>query len=305
MSDSIQWFPGHMARALREMKQKLTLVDIVLELADARLPQGSRNPEIAKIRRDKPCLLLLTKADLADPRQTDRWSQRLQNSNLSVLAIDSLHKKGLQQIVPHCRTLLEEKLARAEAKGRMGRPIRAMVVGIPNVGKSTVINALAGHKAAKTENRPGVTRAPQWIRIPGLELMDMPGVLWPKIQDPASQLALAATGAIRDQVLALEDVAVRTFDLLCHQYPEALAQRYQLENVQEKACEVDPNALPGTVAWGIVQLFEEAAQKRGCLLKGGRLDLMRFSRLFLEELRTGKIGRISLEWADNENGETI
>lgn len=308
----IQWFPGHMTRALRDMKAKLKLVDVVLELADARLPRASRNPEIAKLLRQKPSLLLLTKADLADPEQTEAWQKFFASRGQASLAIDSYQPKARQLVLEKARLQIADKLERAEEKGRIGRPVRAMLVGIPNVGKSTLINGLVGRKAAVTSDRPGVTRAPQWVRAGQLELMDMPGVLWPKIEFAHDQLVLAATGAIRDQVLDIEEVAFRMFGELLERYPQQLLSRYKLEafyadflaeqgedraEFAEDPSFAQPPLLHSPATASYLPLYEEAIRRRGCVLKGNRLDGRRFASLFLDDLRAGQIGRLTLEQA--------
>lgn len=295
---AIQWFPGHMAKTFRQMKAYAPQVDLILELADARLPRASRNPEIHKLFPDKPTLLVLTKIDLADPEVTQRWVDAYKRQGQLTFALNVHEPHGLKALTQACREAISDKLQRAEAKGRIGRPVRAMVVGIPNVGKSSLINRFAGRKAAKTQDRPGVTRSPQWIRLEGLELLDMPGVLWPKIVDARDQLILAASGAIRDEILSIEEVAIRAFEQLLKAYPEELANRYRLDLTTVDWHEENDLALPGAVDYRVVEQFEQAARQRGCILKGNRLDLLRFSQLFLDELRAGKIGRMSLQVPD-------
>lgn len=275
----VNWFPGHMTRALRDMKDRLKLVDLVIEVCDARIPQSSRNPEIAKMIQQKKKILVMTKSDLADPARTSEWIQYYASRGQKAITLNAQLRKGIPGLIQAAREEVADKLQRAEEKGRIGRPVRAMVVGIPNTGKSTLINAVSGRKATITSDRPGVTRAPQWIRNGEIELMDMPGVLWPKIVSQHSQLVLAATGAIRDQVLDTEELSYQTMDLLLKRYPQAFAERFKLADLSLSSLE----------------LYEEAARKRGCILKGGRIDYTRFSTLFLDELRAGKMGPMTLE----------
>ena len=276
----INWFPGHMAKTLRELKTYLKMVDLVIETCDARIPESSRNPELHRLLGQKPRILVLNKADLADRSVTDSWIAWYRNKGLTAISCDSLHKSGLKELEKACQDLVRHKTERALAKGRLTIPIRALVAGIPNTGKSTLINGLCGRKLAKTADKPGVTRHISWIRTGGqLELLDSPGILWPRLGDDRSKLLLAATGAIRDELLPVEDVTVASLQLLADEYPEMLRERYKMNDV----------AAPG------IDLLEQAARLRGCLLPGGRLDTLRFSTLFLDELRAGKIGRISLE----------
>lgn len=277
----VNWFPGHMTKALRKIKESLKLVDMVIETCDARIPRSSRNPELFKLIEAKPRLLVYNKADLADEIETKKWLNYEKSEIQACLAINALHREGLPQLLQACRSLCEEKMQRAESKGRMNRPIRAMLIGVPNTGKSTLLNAMAGKKATATSDRPGVTRAAQWVRTGSLELMDMPGVLWPKLDKKEAQLHLAATGAVRDQVIDIEEIAYLLMERLLQLYPDKLSQRYQLEE----------NARKGD----LYELFKLCAKKRGCILSGGRLDLRRFSILFVDEFRAGRIGRITLE----------
>lgn len=276
----VNWFPGHMTKALRNIKEAIQLVDILIETCDARIPQSSRNPELAKIAPHKPRLVVYNKADLADPEQTKIWLENKEEGTVS-LSMNALHKEGLPALLKACRELCQEKIERAENRGRMNRPIRAMLVGIPNTGKSTLINAMSGKRAAETSDRPGVTRAPKWIRTEQLELMDMPGVLWPKLGTQEAMLNLAATGAVKDDVIDIEEIAYLLMQKLCGIYPQAMMNRFSL-NTEDLS--KDP-----------YELFCHLAKKRGCILSGGRLDLRRFSILFVDEFRAGKIGRISLE----------
>lgn len=276
----VNWFPGHMAKALRDIKGHLKQVDLVIETCDARIPDSSRNPELQKLIGQKPRILLLNKADLADPAITARWISFYHAAQITALACDSTHRKDLNVLVRTIQEYGREKTERAAARGRVFRPIRVMVAGIPNTGKSTLINTLCGRKLAITADKPGVTRQMNWIRTGGqIELLDSPGVLWPKLGGRDSQLHLAATGAIRDEVLQVEEIAGETMKKLIMAYPIQIEKRYSLTD-RESTAQV---------------LLETAALRRGCLVSGGRPDIERFSRLFLDEFRAGKIGRISLE----------
>ncbi len=283
---NINWFPGHMARALREIRQMLSQVDLVIETCDARIPLSSRNPELAQILQGKPGILVLNKADLADPAVTQRWQEVYRQSGLNAIPCDSIRRSGLRQVVSLAQQLTREKQERAKAKGRVFRPIRIMVVGIPNTGKSALINGLSSRKAALTADKPGVTRHLSWIRTGGqLELLDSPGVLWPKIAGRQQQLHLAATGAIRDDLLSQEEIAAATFIELLSCYPQLLQQRFKIDPAADRTP---------------LQKMEDAARNRGCLISGGKADMTRFAVLFLDELRNGRIGRISLEHPDRE-----
>ncbi len=275
----VNWYPGHMTKAMRDIKAKLKLVDLVIELADARIPASSRNPELNKLLLNKPRLLVLSKKDLADPTWTERWLNKYQTESLAAAAFNLATIKGMSDLAQKCRELVADKLRRAEDKGRSGRPVRAMVLGIPNTGKSTLINSLAGRKAVVTGDRPGVTRALQWVRTGDLELMDVPGVLWPKITSAHAQLVLAATGAVKDQVFDVEDIAARMIECLAELYPLPLMERLKLTDLDQPV-------------W---QLYEEGARNRGCLQSGGKLNTLRFATLFLDELRSGKMGKITLD----------
>ena len=276
----VNWFPGHMAKALREIKDHLKQVDLVVETCDARIPDSSRNPELQKLIGQKPRILILNKADLADPDITMRWINTYRTDQITALACVSTQRKDLNALIKTIQEYGREKTERAAARGRIFRPIRVMVVGIPNTGKSTLINTLCGRKLAVTADKPGVTRHMNWIRTGGqIELLDSPGVLWPKLSGRDSQVHLAATGAIRDEVLQVEEIAAETLKSLVLNYPKLIEKRYNLID-----CEVNGEAL-----------LEAAALGRGCLMPGGKPDVGRFSRLFLDEFRGGKIGRISLE----------
>ncbi len=280
MSQTVNWFPGHMAKTLRTIGEKLRLVDAVIETCDARIPMSSRNPELDKLIGDKPRLLLLGKEDLADPAVTAEWIAYFKHMGISAVACDNTKRSGVERIRKACLEMSADRISRAHEKGRVFRPARAMVVGIPNTGKSTLINSLSGRAAARTEDRPGVTRAPQWVRTTdGLELMDMPGVLWPALGERTRQLHLAATGAIKDDILDVEEIAEDTLATLIRLYPAAVVERYKADDLE----------LP------IHEQLDELARKRGCILSGGRVDRARFATLLLDEFRSGRIGRLSLE----------
>jgi ribosome biogenesis GTPase A len=283
---TIQWFPGHMTRAKRQIQDKLKLIDVVFELIDARLPQSSRNPMIDEIVGPKPRLILLNKADLADSAANAKWLSWFRSFGLEALAIDASSGSGVKDIPTRTKELLSEKIERQAARGMKPRPPRVLIVGIPNVGKSTLINKLAGRSAAITGDRPGVTKGQQWIRAGGdLELLDTPGILWPKFEDPEVGFKLAATGAIKEQVLPIEEVACYTLRWLAAEYGDALRERYGLAEL--------PASLPDIAA--AVAVLEEIGRKRGCLAGGGHIDYEKAAGVLLRDLRSGKLGRITLE----------
>ena len=272
-----------MAKTRRLMKENLKNVDVVIELLDARIPQSSRNPEIEKLTEGKPLITLLNKSMLADPDATERWIARYKQKGSICLAIDCVSGKGLDKLMPAIRTLLAEKIERYNQKGMTGRKLRAMVVGIPNVGKSSLINRLCGNKKAKVENRPGVTLAPQWVSTSmGLDLMDMPGVLWPRFDDRETGENLAITGAIKDDVVEIETLAIALCGKLRHRYPALFAARYKF----------DPESITDLTD---AELFSFIGRKRGFLVSGGEIDEERTANMLLDELRAAKIGRITLD----------
>ena len=272
----IQWFPGHMAKARRLIEEQIKLVDAVCEIADARIPMASRNPELPALLRNKPRLLALNRADLADPAGNKMWTSHFRDAGQMALLTDGKSGAGTARVAPAIKTLL------ANQNKTVGRVLRVMVVGIPNVGKSSLINRLAGRRAAPAEDRPGVTRGRQWVRLRGgLELLDTPGVLWPKFSDERTGLLLACTGAIRDDILDMETLAAQLIVLILAAYPGALAARYRLD--------------PSGEADGS-RLLVQAARKRGFLLSGGRPDTERMARILLDEFRGGKLGRMTLQW---------
>ncbi len=283
-SQTIQWFPGHMAKTRRLITENLSQVDIVIELLDARIPKSSKNPEIDRLTAGKPKLTLLTKASLADPAATSKWvAAYSKNANAKALAIDVITGEGVKGIAPAIREILSEKLKRYEMKGMSGRKIRAMIVGIPNVGKSSLVNKLGGGKKAKVEDRPGVTLTKQWVTTSiGIELLDMPGVLWPKFDDALIGENLAFTGAIRDAILDIEELAAKLCLRLYKNHTSLFCARYKL----------DAESLTDA---GQYDLLCAVARKRGFLISGGELDTERASTIVLDEFREGKIGRITLE----------
>lgn len=283
MAQDINWFPGHMRKALNDTQDKLKLVDLVYETSDARIPLSSRNPELSKIIGDKKRILILNKSDLADPSDTDKWVNHFASKGIPAVALEAVDRKSISKLTDLTMKLMQDTLEKAAAKGRTGRPIRVMVVGVPNTGKSTLINTLAGKKAAVTGDKPGVTRQPKWIPTGGrLELMDMPGVLWPKLGNRKSQVILAATGAVKAEVTDMIEVAYDASNLLWEMYPSLMADRYG-----EFEEGVDP-----------YERFQKMAKTKGCIMSGGRIDEDRFSRLFIDDLRSGRIGRITFEKAD-------
>jgi ribosome biogenesis GTPase A len=285
MAQDINWFPGHMRKALNDTKDKLKLVDLVYETCDARIPFSSRNPELSKIIGDKKRILILNKSDLADPNLTDEWIKYHKANGLPAVSLEAVDRKSIGKLTDLTMELMKETLEKASAKGRTGRPIRVMVVGVPNTGKSTLINSLAGKKAAVTGDKPGVTRQPKWIPTGGrLELMDMPGVLWPKLGSRKSQVILAATGAVKAEVTDVVEVAYDASNLLWEMYPSLMSDRYG-----EFEEGIDP-----------YDRFQKMARSKGCLMSGGRIDEDRFSRLFLDDLRSGRIGRITFEKAQKD-----
>jgi len=283
-SEVIQWFPGHMAKTRRLISENLKEVDIVIEILDARIPYSSKNPEIAKLIGDKPSLTILNKAALADKAITKKWIEYYKSMGKAAIAIDCVSGEGFNQLAPTIKSILSEKIERYEAKGMHGRKLKAMFVGIPNVGKSSLINRLCGSKKAKVENRPGVTLNKQWIPTTiGLDLMDMPGVLWPKFEEKTVGENLAITGAIKDAILDTEYIAVILCSRLKAIAPEQFMARYKISADELESCEMD------------YEIFELVGKKRGFLISGGEINTERTAATLLEEYRSAKIGSISLE----------
>ncbi|MBD8519978.1 ribosome biogenesis GTPase YlqF [Lysinibacillus fusiformis] len=282
---TIQWFPGHMAKARREVTEKLKLVDIIFELIDARLPLSSRNPMIDEVINQKPRLLILNKADMADEQETRKWVDYFAQRGHKAVAINSLEGKGLQQVTKAAQEILKEKFDRMKAKGMKPRAIRAMIVGIPNVGKSTLINRLAKKNIAKTGNTPGVTKAQQWIKVgKELELLDTPGILWPKFEDQEVGFKLALTGAIKDTITNMEDLAVYGLRFLSVHYPKRMEERYGFELVHED----------------LVETFDHIGKLRRVFGTGGEIDYDQVAQLIVRDIRSLQLGKLTFDFVDEQ-----
>ncbi len=283
---NIQWFPGHMTKTRRMIAANLSLVDGVVAILDARIPQSSCNPELTKLMDSKPYMVLLNKSDMADPDATAKWIQWYKQQGIPALAMDCISGKGAKQFLPAVREqMLRELLTKRQKAGMVGRPIRLMIVGIPNVGKSSFINRMAKSKRAKVEDRPGVTRTKQWVKVDEqVEFLDMPGVLWPKLDDQDAACRLAFTGAIRDQVLDIEALAMLLLEYLHRNYPQMLKERYKVEMEETDG----------------LALLEMVGRKRGMLLSGGVVNTERAAIMVLDEFRSAKLGRITLELPPQE-----
>ena len=281
---NIQWYPGHMTKTRRQIEADLKLVDAVCEIVDARIPISSRNPDIDAICGNKPRIIVLNRMDLADNEATKQWMQYFRNKGFAAVATDCKTKKGINNFQPAVRSVLKEKIERNAAKG-MNKPLKVMVVGIPNVGKSTLINQISGRKGAKAENRPGVTRGKQWVNVDSsLLLLDTPGILWPKFEDPNVGMMLAYTGAVKEGVIDIEELAARLMELLLRFYPQTLRDRYKVDAEQ---------GTPGYM------LLEEAGRKRGYLLSKGEIHTERMAKVLLDEYRSGKLGHFTLEMPED------
>lgn len=275
-----QWYPGHMTKAKRQMQEDIKLIDLIIELVDARIPLSSRNPDIDELGKNKARLILMNKADLADERACAAWSAYFKKAGYFVVCLDSRNKGTIKAVQNEIMEACKTKLERDRKRGILNRPVRAMVVGIPNVGKSTFINTYAGKACAKTGNKPGVTKGKQWIRLnKSVELLDTPGILWPKFEDQTVGLRLALIGAIKDEILNTDELSLELIQILTKFYPGALHQRYEAEENQEP-----------------VKILEGIAEKRNCRIKGNELDYSKAAALIIDEFRSGKIGRISIEF---------
>lgn len=278
---NIQWYPGHMTKTRRQMEENLKLVDGVCEILDARIPYSSRNPDIAAICGSKPRMVILNRIDIADPNATRTWAAYFRQQGLTVLQTDCKSRRGIGGFQPAVQSLLAEKLERYAQKGQAGRPLKLMIVGIPNVGKSTFINQVTGRKAARAEDRPGVTRGAQWVNVSKtLLLLDTPGILWPRFEDPEVGMKLAYTGAVKDEILDIETLASALLGLLWRRYPEAVRQRYGIDQPEDAE------------GW---QLLEACGRKRGFLISGGEINTERMARVLMDEYRSGKLGRFTFE----------
>ena len=277
---AINWFPGHMVKTRREIKENLKLVDVVIEIRDARIPKSSSNPEIEELCKGKPRIILLNKSDLCEKNTTKKWIKELTKEDIRAIEVNCVKGEGLKNIKPMMEDLLKEKHDRLKSKGLKNIIMRAMVVGIPNVGKSSFINKMAQNNIAKTGDRPGVTKNKQWIKTKiGIELMDTPGILWPKFEDEEVALSLAFTGAIKDEIMDVEELALKLVEKLQNMYPENLKTRYKLQDICENPLDT----------------LDAIAKKRGAIMGGGAIDYNRVAVMLLDEFRGGKIGNISLE----------
>ena len=287
--NNIQWYPGHMTKTRRMMEENISLVDIVIELVDARIPYSSKNPDLDTLAKNKHRILLLNKCDLADERATDIWQEYFEKQGFRVIRINALRGNGLGEVTETARGLMKEKIEKLKARGRINVPIRSMIVGIPNVGKSTFINKYVGKVTAKTGDKPGVTRGKQWIKLKkDFELLDTPGILWPKFDDQSVGMNLAYTGAVKDDILDVETLGCHLMAYLGEHYPDALKTAYKLSALPEREAEEND------IAYGY-RLLEAAGKKRGFLISGGEVDTERMAKILLDEFRSGKLGRFTLE----------
>ena len=283
---TIQWFPGHMTKARRQIEDKLKLIDIAIELLDARIPLSSRNPMIDDILKGKRRLILLNKNDLADPAVTAEWVRYFADQGLRALPYDASSGNGVKEIIARAKELWADKIEAQLRKGINPRAIRALIVGIPNVGKSTLINQLAGKKIAATGDKPGVTKGQQWIKVgTEMDLLDTPGILWPKFEDQTVGLRLAATGAIKEELLHADEIAFFVIKYMVQHYGAALQERFGIDSLPTELEEADE----------VVKVMEAIGRRRGAIVSGGRVDLDKASSIILRELRAGKLGRVSLE----------
>ena len=278
---NIQWYPGHMTKAKRAMKEDMKLIDLVIELVDARAPLASRNPDIDELGKGKARIILLNKSDLAGERENAAWKEWFCAKGYYVVEVNSRSEAGLKKINGTVQEACKEKIERDRRRGIQNRPVRAMVVGIPNVGKSTFINSYAGKACARTGNKPGVTKGNQWIRLnKSLELLDTPGILWPRFEDQQVGLLLAMLGSVNDEILNKDELAMEMLKLLQRRYPEVLANRYGIEDAGEQKA---------------FAMLQQIARIRACLMKGGELDLAKAAGILIDDFRSGRLGRLTLE----------
>lgn len=274
-----QWYPGHMTKAKRQMQEDIKLIDLIIELVDARIPFSSRNPDIDELGKQKSRLILMNKADLADAKKTEIWSSYFKEKGYFVVSIDARNKSGMKLIQNEIMSACKEKIERDRKRGILNRPVRAMVVGIPNVGKSTFINTFAGKACTKTGNKPGVTKGKQWIRLnKNVELLDTPGILWPKFEDQTVGLRLAFIGSIKDELFVIDELALLFLEQMIKEYPNAIATRYNIEETADAAA-----------------MLGEIAKSRNCRKKGDELDYSKAAALLIDEFRSGKLGRMTFE----------
>lgn len=280
-----QWYPGHMTKAKRQMQEDIKLIDLVIELVDARIPLSSRNPDIDELGKNKYRLILMNKSDLSDEKKNQEWAEFFRKKGYFVVCLDARSKAGMKNVTNVVMEACKEKIERDRKRGILNRPVRAMVVGIPNVGKSTFINSYAGRACAKTGNKPGVTKGKQWIRLnKNVELLDTPGILWPKFEDQKVGLRLALIGAIKDEILNIDELSLELIKLLTKAYPGILKERYQVDESVEPA-----------------EILRQIAENRKCISRGNELDYSKAATLLIDEFRSGKLGRITIEVPDGEN----
>lgn len=290
---NINWYPGHMLKTKKQMIEDLKLIDVVIEILDARIPVSSQNPDIQNITRNKKKIVLLNKSDLADEKQTQKWISYFKQNGIIAIPTDSNAGKGTKEILKQVQRLMEEEQAKAAARGRTKRNIRIMIIGIPNVGKSSLINRLVNKKTAEVGNRPGVTKQKQWVRIgQNIELLDTPGVLWPKFEDETVALNLAYVGSIKDEVMPKTDVAYALLKFLYKNYKEEIILKYKLTEEEQNSI------ITKEQTYDILKLMDMIALKRGAIVSGGEIDYEKVANLILNDFRTGKIGRITLEQAN-------
>mgnify|MGYP000902226731 CR=1 FL=1 len=280
----INWYPGHMKKTKEMVQNNLKLVDVVIELLDARIPLSSKNPEIDKLAQNKPRVVVLNKSDLSDKAKLNKWISYYQSKGIKAIPVDTLKGSGVNKIVEECKNVTKEKMDALKEKGRKERAIRVMIVGVPNVGKSSLINKLTGRKSTQTGDRPGVTKGKQWVRLKGnLELLDTPGVLWPKFEDERTALNLAFTGAIKDEIMDIEELAYKLVERLQEYYPQRLIERFGITEIHE-------NPLDN---------LDAIARKRGCIMARNEINYNRIAVMLIDEFRGGKLGNISLERPDD------